>query len=146
MEIMISLLCEYTNTWVMEDVNEGKKKTRGFGREERRKMCGREEGWVVIWEEKMWKRSLVVGKVSSRAMDCKRQVVRIPPLCPPIQVTKAHFGDSAGMAEKASVPHFPYFIYGPLESIVCECHGLAHLWEMHWRTYHLEDMLKFSIL
>lgn len=29
--------------------------------------------------------------------------------------------------KKASVPHFPYFIYGPLESIVCECHGLAHL-------------------
>lgn len=50
-----------------------------------------------------------------------------PPLCPHIQVAKAHFGDSAGMAEKASAPHFPYFIYGPLESIICECHGLAHL-------------------
>lgn len=94
----------------------------------------------------MRKQSLVVGKVSSRAMDCKRQAVQIPPLCPPIQVTKAHFGEFAGMAEKASVPHFPYFIYGPLESIVYECHGLAHLWEMHWRTYHSEDMLKFSIL
>lgn len=58
-------------------------------------------------------------------MDRRRQAVQIPPLSPslslclpPIQVAKAHFGEFAGMAEKASVPHFPYFIYGPLESIV----------------------------
>lgn len=75
-------------------------------------------------------------------MDCAGSAV--PPLCPPIQVTKAHFGDFAGKAEKASVPHFPYFIYSPLESIVYEM--AWHIYEMHSRTYQLEDMLKLSIL
>lgn len=40
---------------------------------------------------------------------------RSPPL-PSIQLRKAHFGDFAGAAEKASVLRFPYFLYSPLEA------------------------------
>lgn len=66
------------------------------------------------------------------------QAVQLPPLCPPIQVTKAHFGDFAGMAEKASVPHFPYFIYSPLESIV---------YEMAWHIYErcIQELITWKI-
>lgn len=67
---------------------------------------------------------LFVEQFSHRATDCAGSAV--PPLCPPIQVTKAHFGDFAGKAEKASVPHFPYFIYSPLESKRLR-DGSAHL-------------------
>lgn len=66
------------------------------------------------------------------------QAVQFPPLCPPIQVAKAHFGDFAGMAEKASVPHFPYFICSPLESIV---------YEMAWHIYErcIQELITWKI-
>lgn len=79
-------------------------------------MCKREEGCEVIKEEKM--RDSCCGKVSSRAMDCKRQAVQIPLSAPPFKLQKLILEIFAGKAENASVPHIPYFIYGPLESIV----------------------------
>lgn len=42
------------------------------------------------------------------------QVVPFPSSAP-IQLRKAHFGDCADAAEKASVLRFPYFIHSPLE-------------------------------
>lgn len=79
---------------------------------------------------------LFVEQFSYRAMDCAGSAV--PPLCPPVQVTKAHFGDFAGKAEKASVPHFPYFIYSPLESIV---------YEMAWHIYErcIQELINWKI-
>lgn len=45
-------------------------------------------------------------------------MVRVAPFpsSAPIQLRKAHFGDCADAAEKASVLAFPYFIHSPLEA------------------------------
>lgn len=59
-------------------------------------------------EQNDWRESLSQGDGGCRWC-------RSPPL-PPIQLPKAHLGDSAAAAEKASVLHFPFFIYGPLEA------------------------------
>lgn len=44
-------------------------------------------------------------------------MVRVVPFpsSDPIQLRKAHFGDCADAAEKASVLRFPYFIRSPLK-------------------------------
>lgn len=93
------------------------------------------KGWKFIFiifrkrerERSCWRKSLRFLSEGSWVKHCRSPSHTI-------QVAKAHFKDFAGIAEKASVLHFPYFIHGPLESVVCKCHGLAHLWEMHWRT------------
>ena len=81
--------------------------------------------------KEIWKLGFIPGKVSfAHDVGLQAHGFADSSLCPYFQVAKAHFGDFAGMAEKAPDPHFPYFIYGPLESSVCKC----HLWEMRWRT------------
>lgn len=88
------------NKWIMKGVNKGiknGKRTGGFGRhregrkERSRRWCVKGRKEMRLSKKRKCENSLVVGKVSSGAMDCKRQSVQIPlfaPSRPPFKLQK----------------------------------------------------------